>query len=167
MIIDSFCNLSFKNLNKKEKSRASVHKDRLFFCKIYSNPLLVDKGELVIAKLSRFTRNTVESVQNNPNGNLIFDATNGSNFNPHQIASKLISAVAFVKASNLQNHLSLAVLSPTITDAVSSPTNSRPYVAVAIDSGLIELDGSSFNSNPALTRIDLARALVKIENLAK
>ncbi len=113
------------------------------------------------------TRNAVESVQNNPQGNLFYDVASGGNFNPYQNANKLVSAVAFVNASNLQDQLVTAVLPITMTDKTSIPTNLRPYVAVAINNGLIKLDGNKFNPNRALTRLELATALVKLRNLTK
>ncbi len=114
------------------------------------------------------TRNAVESVQNSPDGNLFFDVTIGGNFNPNQNAGKLVSAVAFVIASDLdtQQNLSTATLPLTVTDAGSIPANLRPYVAIAINNGLIDLDGNKFNKNRPITRLEHAKALVRLKNLA-
>ncbi len=47
------------------------------------------------------TRSAVESVQSNLTGKLILDAADGK-FYPYNAASKLVLAVAYVKAANLE-----------------------------------------------------------------
>jgi len=109
------------------------------------------------------TRNAVESVQSNPTGKLILDSANNGNFYPHSAAAKLVLAVAFVKAANLENLAATSTLPLTIADAGSIPAAWRGYVAVALQKGWLSLDGSSFNPNRAITRIELARAIVALE----
>lgn len=105
------------------------------------------------------TRNAVESVQTNPDGKLFYDASTGGRFYPDNSSSRLVAAVAFVKAANLDSQATSATLPFTVTDAASIPTEWRGYVAVAIQNGFVTLDGSKFNPNRALTRLELARAV--------
>jgi len=106
-----------------------------------------------------YSRGIVESVQSNPNGMLIYDATAGGGFNPHNSTTKLAAAIAYVRAAGLESQASTASLSPTVTDAASIPSQWRGYVAVALQRGLISLDGNTFNPSRAITRIELAQAL--------
>lgn len=110
-------------------------------------------------------RNAVESVQSNPEGRLFFDTSVGSRFFPYNSATRLVAAVALVKAAKLEGLAETAALSPAVTDASSIPAQWRGYVAVALQYGFIGLDGNAFNSNRSLTRIELANALVKMKNL--
>jgi S-layer homology domain len=110
-------------------------------------------------------RNAVESVQSNPGGKLFFDASNGSAFNPHAFASKLVTAVALVKAANMENLITTTPLPGTMIDTTSIPAQWRGYVAVALQKGFLKLDGNAFNPNRSLTRLELAQALVNIKNL--
>lgn len=109
-----------------------------------------------------FTRNSAESVQSNPNGKLFFDANVGERFYPNNNASKLIAAVAYVKAANLDQLAATSMLPLTVTDAASIPLQWRGYVAVALQRGFISLDGNQFNSNRAITRLELALALNRL-----
>lgn len=105
------------------------------------------------------TRNAVESVQSNPAGALFYDAAAGGRFYPNNSASKLVAAVALVKAAGLDNAATTAVLPANVTDGLSIPSQWRGYVAVALQRGYISLDGSQFNPNRPITRLDLARAV--------
>lgn len=129
---------------------------------VAGNPMFTD-----VKNLS--ARNAIESVQNNPDGSLFYDSSNRNYFNPYQNANKLVSAVAFVIASDLdtQQNLTTATLPVTITDAYTIPNNLRPYVAIAIKNDLIKLDGNKFNFNRPITRLELAKALIRLKNLAK
>ena len=109
-------------------------------------------------------RNAVESVQSNPTGKLFFDANTGSFFRPNNSATKLVTAVALVKAANLENLASSSILPLTVADAGSIPNEWRGYVALALQKGWLKLDGNSFNPNRAITRLELARSIVKIIN---
>ncbi len=106
-----------------------------------------------------WTRNPVESVQSNPNGKLFYDAAAGDRFYPNTSATKLVAAVAYVKAANLDVLAATSSLSPTVTDALAIPPQWRGFVAVALQRGFITLDGNQFNPNRAITRIELARAV--------
>jgi serine protease AprX len=105
------------------------------------------------------TRNSVESVQSNPNGALFYDATTGGRFYPNNFATKLVAAVVFVKAAGLDSVAATATLPVGVTDAASIPAQWRGYVAVALQRGYLTLDGTQFNPNRAVNRIDLARAV--------
>lgn len=115
------------------------------------------------------TRNAVESAQNNPDGKLFYDATTGNNFNPNSNASKLVATVAFVIASDLDTpqNLALSIMPLTCFDTYKIPSQYRPYVALAINKGLIKLDGNKFNPDRSLTRLEMTKALVKLKNLAQ
>jgi serine protease AprX len=107
----------------------------------------------------RYTRNSVESVQSNPRGILFYDATAGGRFYPNNSASKLVAAVAFVKAANLEGQAATATLPLSVTDAAQIPASLRGYVAVALQNGYLALDGNRFNPGRAITRIELAHAI--------
>ncbi len=108
------------------------------------------------------TRNAVESVQSNPEGKLFYDTTAGNRFYPYYNASKLVAAVAYVKAAGLDQAAASATLSPTVTDASSIPSSLRGYVAVALQKGYISLEGTRFNPNRAITRLELTIALNRL-----
>ncbi len=129
---------------------------------VAGSPMFTDVSNLV-------ARNAIESVQKNPDGGLFYDSLTKNYFNPYQNANKLASAIAFVIASDLdtQQNLATATLPVTITDAYAIPNNLRPYVAIALKNDLIKPDGNRFNFNRPLTRLELAKALVKLKNLAK
>jgi len=111
------------------------------------------------------TRSAVESVQSNPNGKLFYDVSNGSAFNPDAFASRLVTAVALVKAANLDGLAMNTPLPLTVADAGSIPSQWRGYVAVALQKGFLNLDGNAFYPNRSLTRLELAQALVQLKNL--
>ena len=111
-----------------------------------------------------YSRGVVESVQANPNGMLIYDATAGGRFYPNNSASKLAAVIAYVRAAGLESQTSTASLSPTVTDAALIPSQWRGYVAVALQQGFISLDGNKFNPSRAITRIELAQALNTLVN---
>ena len=117
-------------------------------------PIYTDAREAAI-------RNAVESVQSNPGGALIVDASGGK-FSPHNSMTKLIAAIALVRAAGLESKTSGATLPLTVTDAFSIASAWRGHVAVALQNGLIGLDGNTFNSGRALTRIELAAALNRL-----
>jgi hypothetical protein len=105
------------------------------------------------------SRSAVESVQSDPGGKLFFDASIGGRFNPDNVATKLITAVALVKAADLESQAATATLPLTITDAASIPADYRGYVAIALQKGLITLDVNRFNPSRAITRIELAQSM--------
>ena len=113
------------------------------------------------------TRAVVESVQKSPNGKLFYDTTNGGAFRPDNSATRIIAAVALVKAANLQSAAQTAILSPTVTDYLQIPLEYRGYVAIALQKGFFALDGGNkFAPNRSLTRLELAQAMVRASNLA-
>ncbi len=115
----------------------------------------------------RYTRSVVESVQSNPSGRLIYDANTGGAFYPDKLTTKLVAAVAFVKAANLENLVSTTFLSTGVADYSQIPIQYRGYVAVALQKGFLKLDGNSFNPSRALTRAELAQAINKINHLSR
>jgi hypothetical protein len=54
----------------------------------------------------------------------------------------------------------------SLQDWYSIPSNSRGYVAIAVSRGLLSTDGNLFRPSVALTRAELAHALVVIQRLA-
>lgn len=105
-------------------------------------------------------RGAVESVQNSPNGKLILDSSNAGKFDRNAVATKLVTAVALVKANNLDSIAATSLLPLTMTDAASIPSAYRGYVAVALQKGWLTLDGNKFNPNNAITRLDITKAIV-------
>jgi serine protease AprX len=114
-----------------------------------------------------YTRNVVESVQSNPSGKLIFDAATGGAFYPDSLTTRLVAAVAFVRAANLESGVSSAYLSPSIADYAQIPSQYRGYAAIALQKGFLNLDNNNFNPNRALTRLELANAINKIDHLPR
>ena len=114
-------------------------------------PMFADIGDLS-------TRNAVESVQSDPTGKLFYDAQPGGNFYPDRSTTRLAAAIAFVRAANLENLAATSSL-PGVSDASSIPSQWRGYVAVAIQMGYLTLDGTQFNPDRAVTRIEAATAL--------
>lgn len=106
------------------------------------------------------TRNTVESVQTSPNGKLILDSSTNGIFDRNASATKLITAVALVKANNLENLTLTTALPSAMTDAFSIPSAYRGHVAVALQKGWLTLDGNKFNPNCAVTRLEITKAIV-------
>lgn len=109
------------------------------------------------------TRNAVESAQSNAAGKLILDISGGTNFYPYNSASKLVAAVAYVKAANLDNTAATSTLPLSVADASLIPAAWRGYAAVALQKGWVKLDGNSFNPNRAITRMELAQAIVLLK----
>lgn len=108
------------------------------------------------------TRNSVESVQTNASGKIFYDVTTGGAFRPFESTNKLVAAIALVKAAKLESLTSGAALPPTVSDSFSIPSQWRGYVAVALQKGLINLDGNSFNGTRAITRLELAKSILQL-----
>jgi serine protease AprX len=106
-----------------------------------------------------YSRSVVESTQAFPSGSLFYDATTGGKFNPHNGATKLAAAIAFVKAAGLSSQAASASLPLTVSDASSIPAAWRGYVAIALQRGFLSLDGNAFNPSRTVTRLELATAL--------
>jgi len=105
------------------------------------------------------TRNAVESVQTGANGMLFFDAPLGGRFCPNDQASRLVAAVAFVRAAGLSGDAAAATLPVNVLDAASIPAGLRGYAAVALQRGFLTLDGNYFNAARGLNRLELAKAI--------
>ena len=118
---------------------------------IASAPMFTDVRDLA-------TRNSVESVRSSPTGALIVDVAGGQ-FYPHNAATKLVAAIAYVKAAGLESQASTTSLPLTVSDAATIPSAYRGYVAVALQRGFISLDGNVFNPSRSVTRIELTQAL--------
>ncbi len=109
------------------------------------------------------TRLFVESAQASPSGAMFPDASAGGRFHPNNDASRLMAAVALVRAAGLRSEAEaksgtlLAFL-----DAAAIPAEYRGYVSVAVSYGLIEAY-SLFRPQAGLTRAELAHAMAVIE----
>jgi serine protease AprX len=115
----------------------------------------------------RATRNMVESVQSAPGGPLFTDASPGGPFRPNDRATRLTAAIALVRAAGLRSLAeSLAGTSLPLIDAFSIPSNLRGYVKVALDRRLMTADGNVFRPNDAMKRVELAKAMAGMANLA-
>jgi serine protease AprX len=109
----------------------------------------------------------VESVQSAPCGSLFTDATPGGRFRPDDRATRLTAAIALVRAAGLRSEAeSKAGAWLPVSDAAAVPWSLRGYVCVALDRGLLTSDGGEFRPNDAMTRIELAHAMVGIARLA-
>jgi len=112
------------------------------------------------------SRNAVESVQANPSGRMIYDAAAGSRFYPYNQTSKLVAAVAYVRAAGLESSAATATLPLSVADGLVIPQQLRGFAAVALQRGFLSLDaGGRFNPARPITRIELSRALNSIVDL--
>nr|MDQ3817115.1 S8 family serine peptidase [Acidobacteriota bacterium] len=109
----------------------------------------------------------VESVQSAPAGALFTDAAPGGQFRPDDYATRLVAAVALVRAAGLQSEADAAASQPLLlNDAGTIPTALRGYVSVALSHGFIMADsGGNFRAASALTRAELAHAIVALSKL--
>ena len=110
------------------------------------------------------SRSVIESVQSNPSGKLIYDASPGGNFRPNDLTSKLVAAVAFVKSAGLENQVSTALPLLNMTDYLAIPGQWRGYAVIAVQKGYLGLENNKFNPNRAITRLELSKAMVKLKN---
>ncbi|HEX6186873.1 MAG TPA: S8 family serine peptidase [Pyrinomonadaceae bacterium] len=113
----------------------------------------------------RSTMLFVESVQAGPNGAL-FPSVTGSTFQPSNTVDRLLAVVALVRAAGLQQQAETGTHTLTFTDTASIPVSLRGYVAVAIQNGLINSNGTAFNPQAPFTRLDLARAMARLSTMA-
>lgn len=104
------------------------------------------------------SRSVIESVQSSSNGRLIYDVSPGGRFYPSYNASRLVAAVAYVRAAGLEGSTTTAALPPSVIDGLSIPSQFRGYVAVALQNGFMSLDGNRFNASRSITRLELARS---------
>jgi hypothetical protein len=112
-----------------------------------------------------FGRSVVESAQFSPSGSLFTDATDGR-FRPNDAATRLVAAVAMVRAAGLTSEADANANTPLqYLDASGIPANLRGYVYVAVTRGFLSSDQYFRPQNP-LSRAELARAMAVIQNRA-
>ena len=115
----------------------------------------------------RTTTLFVESVQAAPGGALFADAGPGGNFKPDDMADRLTTAIALVRASGLRAEAEARAGAPlNPADAGAIPSAWRGYVAVALERGLLTAEGGLFRPQDALTRLELAHAMSVIARRA-
>ncbi|PYS45996.1 MAG: hypothetical protein DMF68_20525 [Acidobacteria bacterium] len=108
----------------------------------------------------------VESVQSSPAGALFTDATPGGQFRPDDFATRLVAAVALVRAAGLQPEADAAASQPLLlNDASTIPAAMRGYVAVALSHGFLTADNGNFRAASSLSRAELAHAIVALSKL--
>ncbi len=108
----------------------------------------------------------VESAQASPNGSLFPNASPGGAFQPDAQVDRLTAVVALVRAAGLRQQAESGTYVLSYTDAASIPASMRGYVAVAVQNGLIKVNGTTFNPQGAFTRLDLSHAMAQIATLA-
>ncbi|HUQ31362.1 MAG TPA: S8 family serine peptidase [Pyrinomonadaceae bacterium] len=103
----------------------------------------------------------VESAQSAPGGALFSDVQPGGKFRPDDYATRLAAAVALVRAAGLQAEANAASSLPlSVKDASEIPASLRGYVAVALDKGLLTAEDGYFHAQSAITRAQLAHAML-------
>ncbi len=108
----------------------------------------------------------VESVQASPNGALFIDAAPGSRFRPNDNVTRLVAAVALVRAAGLRSDAEAKAGTPlAFLDARNIPSELRGYVSIAISKGLLQGD-SLFRPDASVTRAELAQAIAAFERRA-
>ena len=90
-------------------------------------------------------RTSVESVQKFPGGKLFPDVSN-TNFRPDEAATRLVTAIALVKAANLQSQTYTAILPISMIDANLIPIEWRGYVAIALQKGFLSVNNNKFSA---------------------
>lgn len=111
------------------------------------------------------SRSAAESAQTNFSGKLIYDASDNGVFRPYNPTTRLVVAVALVKAAKLEHLTTTAVLPSTIRDSRIVPKQWRGYAAVALQKGFLSLEKSSFKADKPITRLDLAKAMTEFIKL--
>jgi serine protease AprX len=113
------------------------------------------------------TRLMVESVQAAPGGPLFYDAVPGNRFRPDDRADRLTAVIALVCAAGLRPEAEAKVgAALPFTDANLIPAQYRGYIAIALARGLLVPGDAMFRPASALTRVELAHALVTLIKLA-
>ncbi|PYS72527.1 MAG: hypothetical protein DMF69_07305 [Acidobacteria bacterium] len=112
------------------------------------------------------TMSYVESAQAAPTGALFLDVNAGGLFRPSENVTRLVAAVALVRAAGLREEAEAKANSPlAFVDGLSIPANLRGYVSVAVSKGFLQ-GGSLFRPQNSLTRGELAQAIALIQNQA-
>ena len=114
----------------------------------------------------RATMLFIESVQASPNGALFPSTAPGGAFLPDSGVDRLTAVIALVRAAGLRQQAESGANTLTYTDAGSIPASLRGYVAVAVQNGLIKVNGTAFNPQGSFTRLDLSHAMARIATLA-
>jgi len=113
-----------------------------------------------------FTMSFVESVQAWPAGALFTDVSAGGNFRPSDNVTRLVAAVALVRAAGFRAEAeSKANAFLPFLDASTIPSELRGYVAIATSRGFIQSD-NYFRPQNSLGRGELAHAVALIQNKA-
>ncbi len=90
----------------------------------------------------------------------------GGQFRPTDTVTRLVAAVALVRAAGLRSEADAKANIPLFyLDAASIPAGLRGYVSVAVSRGLLTADLFFRPQNPLL-RSDLAHAVAVIQNKA-
>lgn len=113
----------------------------------------------------RTTMLVVESAQSAPCGPLFPNITT-ANFLPDAPVDRLTAVVALVRAAGLRQQAESGTYALAYTDAATIPAAFRGYVAIAVQQGLVTSGSTSFNPGGAFTRLDLSRAMVRLQTLA-
>ncbi len=121
---------------------------------VAGNPMYADVREISV-------RNVVESVQSNPGGRLIFDATSDRYF-PYNNTSRLVAVVALVRAANLESAAASSAMPLNVIDANDIPQQYRGHFAIALQKDLIRLDGNRANPTRSVARIELSRSINRL-----
>ena len=112
------------------------------------------------------TMSFVESAQALKTGALFTDVTAGGSFRPSDKATRLVAAVALVRAAGLRQEAEAKANAPlSFLDALTIPAELRGYVYVAVTRGFIQSD-TLFRPQNSLTRGELAHAIGLIQNKA-
>lgn len=106
----------------------------------------------------RATRLWVESSRS------LFPDAAGPSFAPNATTTRLVAAVALVRAAGLGADAEARAGDTLlgVLDRLSIPAAYRGYVAVALQNGLLTLQNGSFRPGTALARIDLANAAARL-----
>jgi len=108
----------------------------------------------------------VESVQASPTGALFIDVNKGGQFRPYDSVTRLVTAVALVRAAGLRSEAEAkAGTLLAFLDASGIPSELRGYISVAVFNGLLQAD-TTFRPNGTFTRADLAHAIGVIQRRA-
>jgi serine protease AprX len=110
-----------------------------------------------------YSRLFVESVQASPNGEMFVDVIPGGRFRPDDVVTRLIAAVALVRAAGLRAEAEARAEIPlSVLDGESIPGELQGYVSVAMSEGLLQAE-TFFRPQAGLTRAELAHAMALIE----
>lgn len=123
-------------------------------------PQFVDRHAMYADVRDMTTRNAVESAQGFQSGKLFYDVN--ANFRPDQSVSRLVYAVAMVKAAGLESQASSSFLPLLMGDTGQIPSQWRGYAAVALQKGWLTLNSNKFEPNRNVTRTELARGIVTL-----